>query len=113
VIAYPCSAVVDVHRRGVVAAVEWTDGQGRRHRRIRTFTAASADIGQLGAWLARHDVACIAVVSLDVSKTLPVALLQERLLALARHRPNGGVALPLAASDARGGATALDLVAAG
>jgi hypothetical protein len=111
VIAYPCSAVVDVQRRGVVAAVAWTDAQGRYHRHIRTFTAASADIGQLGAWLARHDVASIVVVSLDNRQKLPPALLQERLFALVRQGPHDG-ALPFATSDLLGSTPPPDPVAA-
>lgn len=50
-IVYERCAGLDVHKKTVVGAARWPDGNGTRAERVRTFPAFTAGLGQLADWL--------------------------------------------------------------
>ncbi len=108
-VLYPRCAAIDVHKRTAVAAVGWTDEQGRRHRQVRTFSTMTADLERLRAWFAEHGVTHVALESTGVYWKPLFNLLEEQcvvILANAAHVK----AVPGRKTDVRDSEWLLDLL---
>ena len=53
---YPRCAGIDVHKRTAVVTIGWSDEQGQRQKRTRTFGTMTGEIEQLATWLVEHDI---------------------------------------------------------
>ncbi|HEX4621260.1 MAG TPA: IS110 family transposase, partial [Myxococcaceae bacterium] len=63
---HPCCAGLDVHKETVVACVRRVDAKGKARSQTRTFGAMTAQLLELGDWLAGQGVTHVAMESTGV-----------------------------------------------
>ena len=87
-ILHDCCAGLDVHKKNVMACVRWIGPDGQVQQEIRQFATMTADLLELGDWLAAHGVVHVAMESTGVYWRPVWHLLEDRfrlVLVNARH----------------------------